>query len=140
MSAFLFALCLTLIIETPFSFLLKGKRTTGLFVAFITNVISNPIFNAIYAYAFGYSQLFFYLGEAAIILIEGLVYFLYSRSRWGFGISALANILSAGVGYELNQLSLPMDLALLICAAILLLELPLLFIIAYRLDKGKRQR
>ncbi len=140
MNAFLFALCLTLLLEVPFSFLLKGRKTTGLFLIFITNVISNPVFNALYVYAFGYSQLFFYLGEAAIILIEGLVYFLYSRSLWGLGVSVLANTLSAGVGYGLNQLSLPADLALLVSAALLLLELPLLFIIAYRLDKGKRQR
>lgn len=137
MNPILFALCLTLILEVPFSFLFKGKKAVGLFVAFLTNAITNPVFNALYIYAFGYSRLFFYLGELAVILLEGAVYSLYSRSRWGLVISIAANLLSAVIGFILNQLSPPMDIALIFGAATLLIELPIIFIVALRIDKKR---
>lgn len=137
MNPILFALCLTLILEVPFSFLFKGKKAAGLFVAFLTNAITNPVFNALYIYVFDYSRLFFYLGELAVILLEGVVYSLYSRSRWGLVISIAANLLSAGIGFILNQLSSPMDIALIFGAATLLIELPITFIVALRIDKKR---
>lgn len=135
MSIVLFPLCLTLILEMPFALLFKSKKSTALFVVFLTNAISNIVFNCLYVFAFNYNHLFFYLGEMAVVLLEGFVYFLYSRSPWVFLISLAANALSAGVGYGFNSLGIVNNLALAIAAMILCIEWPCLFAAASIRDR-----
>ncbi len=118
----LLALFLTLIIETPFYFfLLKIKKYSGILFLFLLNLISNLTMNLINIYLFSFSDLFIYLYEIVIPLIEGLIisFYIYKidnkvSSLWLnkrtfltviyiIFISYLTNFISFIIGYLFNN-------------------------------------
>ena len=115
-------LFLTLIIETPFYFfLLKIKKYSGILFLFLLNLISNLTMNLINIYLFSFTDLFIYLYEIVIPLIEGLIisFYIYKidnkvSSLWLnkrtfltviyiIFISYLTNFISFIIGYLFNN-------------------------------------
>ena len=118
----LLGLFLTLIIETPFYFfLLKIKKYSGILFLFLLNLISNLTMNLINIYLFSFLDLFIYLYEIVIPLIEGLIisFYIYKidnkvSSLWLnkrtfltviyiIFISYLTNFISFIIGYLFNN-------------------------------------
>lgn len=118
----LLGLFLTLIIETPFYFfLLKIKKYSGILFLFLLNLISNLTMNLINIYLFSFTDLFIYLYEIVIPLIEGLIisFYIYKidnkvSSLWLnkrtfltviyiIFISYLTNFISFIIGYLFNN-------------------------------------
>lgn len=118
----LLGLFLTLIIETPFYFFfLKIKKYGGILFLFLLNLISNLTMNLINIYLFSFSDLFIYLYEIIIPLIEGLImsFYIYKIDNkvshlwlnkrtfltviYIIFISYLTNFISFIIGYLFNN-------------------------------------
>lgn len=122
LTSILLGLFLTLIIETPFYFfLLKIKKYSGILFLFLLNLISNLTMNLINIYLFSFTDLFIYLYEIVIPLIEGLIisFYIYKIDNKVSGlwlnkrtfltviyiifISYLTNFISFIIGYLFNN-------------------------------------
>ena len=101
MMVLLFCALLTVLIETPFMFLLGCRKRDEVALVICVNVASNLILNLCLGLFFGGggAGALIYLFEAAVVVVEFFVYALALGSSWRlFFITLAANCLSYGLG------------------------------------------